>query len=158
MTAGSFFALALALGTSCSVITGVWSSITTDDLSYDSYSYSYSYSYNLHPDYPDCDSSNALSYIGDGYCSTYLNVAECGWDGGDCCACTCNSNSSYYCTSDYYCQDPSAPVYLGDLGCHNITQVRTGGSCPDNQVYRVVNSTAAATTLAEETVLSLIHI
>jgi len=37
----------------------------------------------------DGTSSNAASYLGDGYCDTIFNTDRCGWDGGDCCAETC---------------------------------------------------------------------
>eukprot|EP00903_Cladosiphon_okamuranus_P005791 g5738.t1 len=56
--------------------------------------------------------------IGDGYCHSGNNNAECGWDGGDCCYCTCESNSPYdddwLCStngSGFNCKDESAPCF-----------------------------------------------
>lgn len=66
------------------------------------------------PGHPDC-SGYAYSYQ-DGYCDDSLNNADCGYDGGDCCRCTCRDYTVY---DDYWyssgcgvygydCQDPSA--------------------------------------------------
>ncbi|CAM9719167.1 unnamed protein product [Pylaiella littoralis] len=59
-------------------------------------------------DFPDCPGSTTL--IGDGYCdgSRGLNVAECGFDGGDCCACECQ-DGNYTCgAGGFKCIDPKA--------------------------------------------------
>ena len=47
------------------------------------------------PDYPNCDAANP-SWIGDGWCDNYApyNTADCGWDGGDCCAGTCDDGGA----------------------------------------------------------------
>jgi hypothetical protein len=52
--------------------------------------------------------TGAASWIGDGYCDTVNNNAACGnYDGGDCCATTCLSTSTYTCGSNgYTCADP----------------------------------------------------
>lgn len=69
------------------------------------------------PGYPECD-GYAYSFQ-DGYCDSSLNNADCGYDGGDCCPCTCRDYSVYdddYWYSDrcgalgYDCQDPGAPT------------------------------------------------
>lgn len=65
-------------------------------------------------DYPGCTGNAAT--IQDGYCNDGNNNAECGYDGGDCCECTCISSSSYDCgggswyDDTYYfnCTDPNS--------------------------------------------------
>ena len=51
----------------------------------------------------DCDAdvvncTGSLSYIGDGYCDSSTNNADCLWDGGDCCPGDC-TDGSYSCSS-----------------------------------------------------------
>ncbi|CAN0376865.1 unnamed protein product [Pylaiella littoralis] len=62
--------------------------------------------------YENCIGVNS---IGDGYCDPGNNKAECGWDGGDCCSCTCESKwDDEWSCSAYYgfdCKDTSAPCY-----------------------------------------------
>jgi len=53
-----------------------------------------------------------LEWIGDGGCDTAggYNTPECGWDGGDCCEDTCDSEYAFYpCGANqaYVCMDPS---------------------------------------------------
>eukprot|EP00752_Nemacystus_decipiens_P009914 g8846.t1 len=55
-------------------------------------------------EFPDCD-ENWLS-IGDGYCDTELNVPSCGYDGGDCCSCSCFGIACPFSVAN--CLDPSA--------------------------------------------------
>ncbi|CAM9449894.1 unnamed protein product, partial [Ectocarpus sp. 12 AP-2014] len=41
--------------------------------------------------------------LGDGYCDQENNNEICGYDGGDCCECTCvnpRDDDDYYCSSD----------------------------------------------------------
>lgn len=38
--------------------------------------------------YPDCNPEFVL-HLGNGRCSDVFNIAACGYDGGDCCECTC---------------------------------------------------------------------
>ncbi|CAN0387633.1 unnamed protein product, partial [Pylaiella littoralis] len=57
--------------------------------------------------------------IGNGYCDQDNNKAECGWDGGDCCPCTCESewDDDWVCSADgsgFDCKDPSASCYGED--------------------------------------------
>lgn len=58
--------------------------------------------------------------FGDGFCDHYffdlnsdLNIAMCDWDGGDCCASTCDSDSIEDCNSHvvFECLDPNASDY-----------------------------------------------
>ena len=38
------------------------------------------------------------------------NTEACGWDGGDCCACTCSDTNAFACGAfGYDCKDPSSP-------------------------------------------------
>ncbi|CAN0436247.1 unnamed protein product [Pylaiella littoralis] len=56
--------------------------------------------------------------LGDGYCNRNTNKEECGWDGGDCCSCTCESkwDDDWACSADsgFDCKDPSASCYGED--------------------------------------------
>ena len=36
-----------------------------------------------------------LDEVSDGYCDDINNNQLCGWDGGDCCACTCRDTHAY---------------------------------------------------------------
>lgn len=47
-----------------------------------------------------------LSWIGDGFCDASLNFLDCGYDGGDCCECTCVDGPFYKCGSgEFTCKD-----------------------------------------------------
>ena len=95
------------------------------------------------------------SALGDGYCDGdqgQYNTAACGWDGGDCCAGTCNQTAAYPCGHwvHFQCLDPAAnsslctvayPSRLGDgicdMGGHYNTAVCSwdgGDCCPDTCV------------------------
>ena len=82
--------------------------------------------------------------IGNGYCDFVNNIAECNYDGGDCCSCTCEfeGDDDYPCSADgsgFDCQDPTAPCYgegnddvtddvtddITDDGTDDITDDRT---------------------------------
>ena len=41
--------------------------------------------------YPECD-PQYTHQIGNGYCDTGPNTEACGYDGGDCCGCTCQDS------------------------------------------------------------------
>ncbi|CAM9139502.1 unnamed protein product, partial [Ectocarpus sp. 12 AP-2014] len=57
----------------------------------------------------NCDDAEE---IGDGYCSSDLNTPECGYDGGDCCSCTCYERDAYCSESNIFdCKDPSASCF-----------------------------------------------
>jgi hypothetical protein len=49
-------------------------------------------------DHPECCVPNT-NFIGDGACDpdAPYNTAACGWDGGDCCKQTCNTDSAFGC-------------------------------------------------------------
>lgn len=60
-------------------------------------------------DFPDCEGE--VDFIGDALCDFQLNVAACGYDGGDCCECSCQDNDDYDCgKAGFFCLDPDAPV------------------------------------------------
>ncbi|CAM9842057.1 unnamed protein product [Ectocarpus fasciculatus] len=65
-------------------------------------------------------SSCVATTIGDAYCDELNNVEECGYDGGDCCSCTCEDIPTYPCGSffGFSCVDPNAP-------CVNDTEAPT---------------------------------
>ncbi|CAN0485268.1 unnamed protein product [Ectocarpus sp. 12 AP-2014] len=68
-----------------------------------------------------------VSGIGNGWCDTGNNKEECGYDGGDCCSCTCQSawDDENSCSSEYTsfdCQDPSASCFgEGTTGSDDFT-------------------------------------
>ncbi|CBN75178.1 polymorphic Outer membrane protein G/I family [Ectocarpus siliculosus] len=56
--------------------------------------------------YDSCTGGNVTD-IGNGNCDAVLNVASCGYDGGDCCSCTCNDGPFHLCAdSDFDCVYP----------------------------------------------------
>eukprot|EP00591_Stephanopyxis_turris_P005654 CAMPEP_0195507010 /NCGR_PEP_ID=MMETSP0794_2-20130614/543_1 /TAXON_ID=515487 /ORGANISM="Stephanopyxis turris, Strain CCMP 815" /LENGTH=842 /DNA_ID=CAMNT_0040633541 /DNA_START=258 /DNA_END=2786 /DNA_ORIENTATION=+ len=62
------------------------------------------------------------SYVGDGYCDTdeEQNSAQCGWDGGDCCAQTCTSTDGYTCGRGYVFDNSTQEyvyTYVGFFNC-----------------------------------------
>lgn len=65
--------------------------------------------------YPDCDGDN--EFIGDALCDFPNNNADCGFDGGDCCECTCVSTGDNNCGdvgSGFFCLDPEADQNCGE--------------------------------------------
>ncbi|CAM9716325.1 unnamed protein product [Ectocarpus sp. 12 AP-2014] len=61
--------------------------------------------------YEDCD----FSFAGDGKCHEDLNTEVCGYDGGDCCSCTCEP-VAFNCGGEYNCIDPEAVCVEDDDG------------------------------------------
>ena len=114
------------------------------------------YYYGPHPDYPDCGGSS--SNIGSGYCSSSINNVECGWDGGDCCECTCGESTtgSGCSSSDFDCKDPSAQLLFKITDCKNASiTIPKVSTCPqDVQFEWIVHDNAAATLLAEAVLCS----
>jgi len=95
-------------------------------------------------DCPEADCAQAggvESYISDGYCDSSNNIANCNWDGGDCCGSTC-LNSTYECDSydgnsdaswaacNSECLDPNA----NDDCCVDESCNFTDGTCTDGEV------------------------
>ena len=56
------------------------------------------------PDPSNCDNPG---YHADGWCDAMNNVAECGWDGGDCCESTCVERDFSCGSAGYTCLDPT---------------------------------------------------
>ncbi|CAM9616942.1 unnamed protein product, partial [Laminaria digitata] len=92
---------------------------------------------------PDVPSNCSLSLPGCGgdvnslqnsFCDSTLNNEECGYDGGDCCWCTCREVGYYdYCgTYGYDCIDPNAPV---DCATDSPTPSPTVAGYPDCEGY-----------------------
>ena len=73
-----------------------------------------------------------LSWSGDGYCDVGLNNLECGYDGGDCCKCTCVNGPMYPCGyAGFPCVDPDVQATFPDcLG--NLFRVNDGACDADN--------------------------
>lgn len=78
------------------------------------------------------------SSVGDGECDSGNNIAQCGYDGGDCCECSCIGD----CAS-LDCVDPSAP--RSAFGCLDAPDFLP---CPPGLVSMVVRDSATASDLA----------
>eukprot|EP00903_Cladosiphon_okamuranus_P016020 g14792.t1 len=67
--------------------------------------------------YPDCGESADRTageiecredYLNDSYCDPSYNIPSCDYDGGDCCACSCEPNPYYPCGfGGFACEDPA---------------------------------------------------
>jgi len=93
--------------------------------------------------YQSCDA--ILYWIADGYCDDMNNNENCGYDGGDCCECTCVS-TDYECgIVGFDCADPYADCGTDIMppegfGIENIeTGQRTDGSGIVDIVYTVIS-------------------
>ena len=95
--------------------------------------------------YENC-TDGVVGNIGDGYCHEVNNTPDCGYDGGDCCICTCVDSMA--CTSlGFNCIDPDA----GDerYACDEIPSEITS-PCSDHVHQNwIVEDAAQAKTLAE---------
>lgn len=81
-----------------------------------------------------------MPYAGDGRCNSDNNNVDCGYDGGDCCVCTCERNE-YNCITGFDCLDPDSE---GDED--KCAQVKP---CSTNTTQWVVSDTAGASRLAQ---------
>ncbi len=51
--------------------------------------------------------NGTIADIGNGRCDAALNIPSCGFDGGDCCPCTCSDGNGYSCSdNDFDCLYP----------------------------------------------------
>ena len=79
-----------------------------------------------------------LSWSGDGYCDAGLNNLECGYDGGDCCKCTCANGPMYACgyagfsCVDPECLDPDVQATFFPDCSDSLVQVNDGACDADN--------------------------
>lgn len=95
--------------------------------------------------YPNC-AGNMLG-IWDGWCDSDLNNPSCGYDGGDCCSCSCNGGTDYACSSsDFNCLDPGAAVEIYDCEESPAELLPCSTEIPTEWV---VQDTTQATSLAE---------
>lgn len=88
--------------------------------------------------YENC--SGYIPYAGNGRCNDENNNAECDYDGGDCCKCTCVSGDFACETSPLDCVDPR---FMDNDGCDNVKPCST--NVPQ---HLVVRNTADASGLA----------
>ena len=92
--------------------------------------------------YPEC--VNGWLSIGDGLCNAKNNNQACGYDGGDCCLCTCSASACVY--SNFDCLDPSAGDEIYDCSPPPPTPVPCS---VDGKRVWVVEDSAQAGALAE---------
>ena len=157
--AAVFFILAMALKFSWRGVNGVTSSpdsalinSTTEAATLESYSDT-PYAGDPDPNYPECNAS--ASSIGDGWCNYYSNNAQCGWDGGDCCKCSCvvdsNDDNARGCRSyNYDCKDPDASIEVSK-GCVDVSiHAPDVSRCPEDIQFKwTVESTSDIVMLAD---------
>ena len=94
---------------------------------------------------PDC--AGTLLKLGDGECDRINNTPDCGYDGGDCCICTCVGSMA--CTSGFNCIDPDAGDEL--YTCDEIPSEITSPCSDHVDQSWIVEDAAQARTLAETT-------
>ena len=84
--------------------------------------------------YDGC-TTGAVENIGNGQCDAALNVPSCGYDGGDCCPCTCVSSPEHSCAdSASDCLYPScddAPTSAEGAAC--VEEWHGDGLCSSDQ-------------------------
>ena len=82
-------------------------------------------------EYPNC-TDGWVTYIGDGVCHFEINnKEECGFDGGDCCECTCSDGDGGSCgDGGFICMDPTALCYDPDA-------MAVYSSCTDGLIERI---------------------
>ncbi|CAN0142722.1 unnamed protein product, partial [Laminaria digitata] len=72
---------------------------------------------------PTFGSSCLDHFIRDSHCDPSNNNEECGYDGGDCCECTCAGTGDSSCggggPGTFDCRDPSAPCYGEDYDLYD---------------------------------------
>ena len=79
--------------------------------------------------YDSC-TNGKVADIGNGRCDAELNVPSCGYDGGDCCPCSCVDGPTHSCSDSDFdclypdCGDPTATTgdptaTTEDSGCFN---------------------------------------
>ena len=96
--------------------------------------------------YSNC--TGDLAEFANGFCQDFNNNEDCGYDGGDCCECTCMEDSEYSCTGDHRfdCVDLDAPNALYD--CEE-TLPASVPCASDLREQWLVETTAEAKEMAE---------
>ena len=77
-----------------------------------------------------------INDIGDGRCDSSLNNENCGYDGGDCCECTCTDGPDYSCADNHFlCLDPASgcvdPIRVLYSNCTGDLAESANGFCQD---------------------------
>ena len=94
--------------------------------------------------FPDCEGD--LINLGDGSCDLDTNTENCGYDGGDCCICSCLDNSDV-CSSISVCVDPDSSDGL--YQCEAAAPAAALPCSVETQQSWVVANTAQARAMAE---------
>ena len=97
----------------------------------------------------NCTYYGNTSTVQNGYCDAENNNAELGFDGGDCCLCTCSDRSYYDCGSNgFTCLDPNVTRVEPSI-C--VEPPSTLISCPAELQEWIVDNTTQARAFAEST-------
>ena len=83
--------------------------------------------------YSGC-TTGAVENIGNGQCDAALNVPSCGYDGGDCCPCTCVSSSEHSCAdSSSDCLYPGCDDSTTSTEAACVGEYHGDGFCDSDQ-------------------------
>ena len=102
----------------------------------------------LRQDYRHCVATTCqVESWGNGFCDSTnaelaqnLNLQECGWDGGDCCASTCIKPDGHACPALVVdCQNPSAADFGNSSACFVFSPSSLGDGLCDSGVYNTAN-------------------
>lgn len=106
----------------------------------------------VYAQYSQC--TGEISWIEDGYCDVMNNNAECGYDGGDCCFCSCMDDLAYPCGFAGY--DCRVPEFRGSEihDCNGAVVAESPCSIDTSPRQWIVNNTASAAALADAVLCS----
>ncbi|CAM9398624.1 unnamed protein product [Ascophyllum nodosum] len=94
-----------------------------------------------------CTSSGNTSTVQNGRCDAENNNAECGFDGGDCCLCTCSHGSYYDCGSNgFTCLDPNVTSVEPSICVESLSTLI---SCPAELQEWIVENAIQAQAFAD---------
>ena len=84
--------------------------------------------------FPSC--TGTINDMGNGKCDSSLNNENCGYDGGDCCECTCADEPDYSCADNHFvCLDPASgcvnPIKALYSNCTGDLAEFANGFCQD---------------------------
>lgn len=77
----------------------------------------------------NCDVASVV-LMGDGRCDEEYNTQACGFDGGDCCECTCWDNEFSCGATGYHCVDPAASCDMPGSVFRSLDTLARGSSSP----------------------------